>query len=602
MTDELPDVVSIDPPGAKELDDALSCVATSTGWTVDVCVPDVPALLTVDSEEDLEAREAGLSLYGPTGVRRSMLRPDLVRSLSLSPDEDRPMVHIRIDVACDLNARVERVTRLVHRTAARLTYGEGDKALAKTDHPHHARMSAVWDLASRLHDERAAGTGAVFDVERRFYVNEEGQRIDLDERTAFRSNMAVMEFMVLANAALARHAAENGLPILYRNHRLAGFERGDRASAAADLARRDRIGRHVAHRRLRTLSHLVEQADMGTVPLGHHGLDVTAYAWFTSPLRRYADVVNLRALLDGTRDQDLEALATRLTGHHRAQKGLSDEHHGRTHRRRIVRSIAQGDLKTLEDHDIHTIVRALSENPGFDAAAALRHLGARMVRDDLSGRDMEALLNHAEGLFGSQVAQQVREWASEGARAAVLAQYRGDAAPSVTATTGVNHKGVLSERAASLGGKVEYSAATRTGPPHAPIFTVKASWRGKGEALETEATGRTKRDAEQNAAELMMQRLDEDERSRIVGRTAHAPQIASGLAPKTAIIEMGSRTPGSRVTFDPASQEGPPHQPRFRVRLHGRIGPRHFDVHGEDPSKRDAEKDASLKAIDAVSR
>lgn len=598
MSDEMPDVVSIDPPGAKELDDAIACTVTDDGWLVDVCLPDVPALLVAGGEEDLEAREAGLSLYGPTGVRRSMLRPERVETLSLSHRHERPMVHVRIAVAADLRAEVVSVRRLVHRTADRLTYEEGDRALADAAHPHHARLAALWDLASRLHEDRTAGTGSVFDMDARFYTNEEGKRVDLDERTAYRSNMAVMETMVLANAALARHASRSGVAVLYRNHRLTGFAHGDRASCAAEFALRERVGVHTARQRLRGLAHLVEQAEMGTRPLGHYGLDLPAYAWFTSPLRRYADVVNLRALLDGVVDADLEALGSRLTGLHRSQKDLSDDHHGRVHRSRIARAVSRGDGRSIASADVHTIVRALMENPGFDPRMAMTIVAERMAADQLSGRDMEALLEHADALFGGDAGETVRAWAAQGARAEVLAQHRdGGKTPMPSNASGINHKGLLMERAQARKARVDVGKASRTGPSHAPVFTVEVTWTPRsGTPLGRQATGRTIRDAEQTAAAAVLEALRDG--GRDAGPSVAVPQ---GVAPKTAIIEMGARTPGSEVTFDPAVQTGPPHQPSFAVRLHGRIGERVFDVQGAATSKREAERDASLKAIAAVS-
>ena len=599
-----PRVVSIDPPGAREIDDAIAARATRTGWRLDVCLPDVPAMLEAGGDADAEARERGVTTYSADAVRVSMLPKEVVARISLSPDIDAPMVHVAIDVTRDLAPTVVSVRRIRHRTAARLTYAEADRILGDPGHALHGDLAALWDLAARLHDERAAATGAVFDLERGLTTDEEGRTVRIDPRRAHRGNLVVMEAMILANSALAAHARREGVPVLYRNHRLQGMERGDRASAAAQVAVAEGVGPTVARRRLRTMSHLVGQADLGTASLGHHGLDQVDYAWFTSPLRRYVDVVNLRAVLEGARDAETEGLAAHLTAIHRRQKDESSDHHGRVARRKMVGMLDVGRHDLLWRTGLHVILRALDENPGFDPARAMQHIARRMAADEMSGREIAALADQAAGLFGDEAHATVTAWiGAEGPRATLLAEHRrGTPPPTRVAGAEVNHKGAIHELAAARRATVSFGAPVKTGTAHAPVFTVTATWNGDGARRDATGDGRSVRTAEQAAAAALLEALGAGDEESTPDRPAAAgvPTPTAGTAPKTALLEIAARTPGATVDFKPVVASGPPHAPRFASTVVATIGGETLRETAEGGTRREAERAASELMLAAI--
>ena len=598
-----PSTISIDPAGAREIDDAIAVTSLgSLGWRVDVCIPDVPAVVRPGTRDDLAARADGLTRYSSGGRTWNMLPPATVEGLSLSPDEDRPMVHVSILVDRRLRASVESLSRLRHRTLAQLSYAEADVGMRDVGHALHEPLRAIWQLAMALHEERAAATGATFDVSGGTYTNEEGQTVRLGTGMAHPSNMAVMEIMILANTALAAWSRHAGKAVLYRNHRLPDFASGDRGAAAEELGEREGLGPATAARRLRGMTKDIGPAEMGTEPLGHHGLDLPAYAWFTSPLRRYCDVVNLRAALAEESESDLEGLARHLTEAHRDEKGRSSDHHAQSARSRMAGLLGSRHEKDLDRHDVHTILRSLRENPGFDQAAAMRLITARMAADSLSGRDIAMLEEEVQTLLGNEMRDTVAAWVSDSpARRLLLDEYRGVATP-VQAKDDRNHKGRLQECAMSVRATLAFGVASRTGPPHSPVFDVIATWSAGDELVTARGAGRTLRAAEQEAARALIERLGlgtegSIQRAAAPSSTTKGTGAAQVRTAKSRLMEWVQAHPGSTVVFGTASSNGPPHARTFSIGAVYEMAGETIQETGEGRTKKEAEQDASTRIL-----
>lgn len=593
----LPSVVSIDPKGASELDDAIAVTPLPEGgWMVDVCLPDVPRLIPPESGKDGVAREAGVTRYLPGGSVQRMLPGDLVERLSLSPDEDRPMVHVAIHVEPRLKADVVAIRRIDHRTAGRLSYPEADVAIVDAANPHHHALKEIWRLASVLHEERAASTGARFDLSGRTYTNEEGQEIRLDVTTAHRSNMAVMEIMILANATLGAWARDNGRSVLYRNHRISGYARGERASAALELAAREGLGEATARRRLRSMDGIVGTAELGTEPLGHHGLDVPVYGWFTSPLRRYCDVVNLRAILDNHVDPNLATLVSQLSDIHRTVRQDSSSHHAKVSRRQALATLGTRDESTLDRLDVHTVLRAFAENPGFDRNAAFHHLARRMAEDGMSGRDLAALQDEILTLFGQEAQDTVDAWiARSPSRRLVLDEFRGAASmdSDIAQDDGKNHKGALLEHATAMKASVRFHDAARSGASHNPVFTSEVSWTLAGVVTTATGIGRTVKTAERAAARELGEKVG-------VGGTPSKVASVRTAPPKSQVMEEVQARPGSNVEFVESGTSGPPHARRFRVEARFALDGHEITGRGTGTTKKEAEHAASKDLLERL--
>jgi len=600
-TSPKPYAISIDPPGAQEIDDAISCFKVDEGWVVHVCIPDVPLLLVKDSDEDGKARGRGMTTYKANSVRESMLPVELVKKLSLSPNEDRPMIHVRLTVANDLTVQNVEIERIRHRTTAKLSYAQADDVLNSKTHSLHFMLATLWDLALRLQQERGASAGAIFDLSKNIMTNEEGTVVEIDQDRAHKSNLIVMEMMILANSALASHANANDKKILYRNHRLKGMKRGDRNSIAAEIAMKERVGHAVARQKIKTMGYLVEPADLSPISLGHYGLDRKDYAWFTSPLRRYIDVINLRALVCDITEEDAEATAVRFTGLYQDKKNQSDEHHGRMHRRRIIDLIISGtNTAKTDEYNVHTIIRALRENTGYDQEKIESYLKDRLMRDsDISGRDIHELLEASENLFTPTVIDFINKWADTSARQLLLKQHKdkSNQQTDMQDSEKVFYKAQLFDIASRLKAKVFFDQAIRTGPPHSGIFTTKVTWIHNGKTEYASAEGNTIKAAEHEAARIMLEIVtppkDDTERRS-------PPVILEGANPKSVLMEMMAKSRSLKIAYGSPAVSGPPHAPTFTVKVFADLDGNQIKRQGTGSTKKEAERQASLSLLRAL--
>jgi ribonuclease R len=325
-------VVTIDPPTAKDHDDAIGLERAADGephaWTLWVHIADVSAYVPTGSPIDLEAMDRAMSAYVP-GTVAPMLPHALSSDLcSLRPGVDRGCVSVCVELSADGEIIRTRFARTLIRSARRLSYDEVDAMLDGTraiDPVVDELLRRLDDVTARLRARRmtrGALDMALPDVE--FHL---GDTHPEDARLApeSRSHRLVEECMLLANDAVGMRLAHSGSPGIWRVHdhpdpaaiaalfrtfdqlgvptpplpesyggreaaQLAA-EAAKRAQRYAETARRGRVT--FAPRVLRALQQAEYRARTGP----HSGLATEHYAHFTSPIRRYPDLVNHRSLL-----------------------------------------------------------------------------------------------------------------------------------------------------------------------------------------------------------------------------------------------------------------------------------------------------------------
>ena len=307
-------LVTIDDEDARDFDDAVwAAPAGDGGWRVVVAIADVAHYVRPGGALDREARRRGNSVYLPD--RAVPMLPEALSNglCSLRPGEERACLaaELRVDANGALSGR--RFERATMRSAARLTYRE--VAGRGAADPELANLFGAF--AALLRARRARGALDLDIPERRVLFDDAGEVRAIEPRPRFDSHRLIEEFMVAANAAAAETLVERGAPCLFRVHErpppdkmerlrgvLAGLGhalgRGPRRPGAgmfdAALARaRDRPeSEAVALAVLRAQS----QAEYSPRNIGHFGLGLARYAHFTSPIRRYADLLVHRALID----------------------------------------------------------------------------------------------------------------------------------------------------------------------------------------------------------------------------------------------------------------------------------------------------------------
>ena len=315
-------LVTIDGEDARDFDDALYCEETDGGWRLWVAIADVSHYVDRDGALDREARNRGTSVYFPKQVI-PMLPEVLSNGLcSLNPDVERLCMVCEMEIGKRGALRSFGFHEGVMRSHARLTYTQvaamlvdGDQALRKQHEkllPHLERLHAVFKVLNAARNRRGAIDFDSTETRIEFGPERKIERIVPVERND--AHRLVEECMIAANVSAARFLKKHKVPALYRIHDQPPTEKiddlrdflsgvgltldgGDEPTpahysavlrAAADRPDKQLIQTVV----LRSLS----QAVYGPGLSGHFGLALDDYAHFTSPIRRYPDLLVHRGI------------------------------------------------------------------------------------------------------------------------------------------------------------------------------------------------------------------------------------------------------------------------------------------------------------------
>jgi ribonuclease R len=306
-------VFTIDPDDAKDFDDAIHVVESRGGWTVGIHIADVSHYVRPGSALDREALRRGNSVYLPDRVL-PMLPERLSNGVcSLRPNEDHLTKSVFVEI--DRAGRIKdyRFAATVIRNLARLSYREAFAVLqGKLANPMDEEIHRAWQLAAILRKRRFNHGALELDMpEVRVKLDSEGRTIGLVREENDISHQLIEEFMLLANEVVARETRVRRIPSVYRIHedpdpqrigdyreqiRSYGIEVGD-LSQRREMQRflKTIVGRPEESALKIGLLRSLRKAVYSPHPIGHYGLAKTDYAHFTSPIRRYADLLVHRA-------------------------------------------------------------------------------------------------------------------------------------------------------------------------------------------------------------------------------------------------------------------------------------------------------------------
>jgi ribonuclease R len=309
-------ILTIDPDDARDFDDAIRVEELAGGgWRLGVHIADVSHYVPAGGVLDREAYARGNSVYLVDRVI-PMLPERLSNGVcSLRPHVDRLTYSVFIDFAAGGRIRAVRFARAVIRSAQRLTYRE---ALALLQGPAKAspvarELHRAWKLASLLRENRFRNGSLDLDMpEVKVYVDENGRPNRLEKVENDISHQLIEEFMLAANEVVARELKNRQVPAIYRIHedpdadRLLEFRdfvksydyRVGDLTHRAEMQKLLRAVRGQPEEQAVKLGLLksLKRAAYDTSPQGHYGLAKVNYTHFTSPIRRYADLVVHRAL------------------------------------------------------------------------------------------------------------------------------------------------------------------------------------------------------------------------------------------------------------------------------------------------------------------
>lgn len=349
-------LVTIDGEDARDFDDAVYCEPDGKGWRLLVAIADVSAYVKPESALDTEAYKRGTSVYFPNRVI-PMLPEVLSNGLcSLNPDVDRLCMVCDMRITSAGKIKSFDFLEAVMRSHARLTYNEvaailvdGDPQLRKKREALLPQLENLYDLFRALHKVRAKRGSIELEIPETYIIYDDNGRIDrIVPRQRNDAHRIIEECMLAANICAAEYLAKNKMPVPYRIHeppqeeKLANlreflFElglslRGRDNPKPKDFAAviKDAEGRpdtRLIHTvMLRSMSQAVYSPDQ----VGHFALAYDRYTHFTSPIRRYPDLMvhrAIKAVLAGRKT------AKRYALEHREQLAGQAEHCSMTSRR-----------------------------------------------------------------------------------------------------------------------------------------------------------------------------------------------------------------------------------------------------------------------------
>ena len=337
-------LVTIDGSDARDFDDAVWAEPdpdpeNRAGWHLVVAIADVAHYVTPGSALDREAELRGNSVYFPDRVV-PMLPEALSNGLcSLVPGEDRACLAAHLWIDAQGRKLRHRFERAIMRSAARLTY---DDVQAARDGPQRLgieenRLDALYGAWAALDRARVARGALALDlVEYKVVLDAHKQPVAVEPRPRLDSHKLIEEFMILANVAAAEELEAKRRPCVYRVHDAPDPERLDGlrqtlidlgvpglALAKGQALRPELFNRILARAAGRPEAALINdlvlraqaQAAYSPANIGHFGLALRRYAHFTSPIRRYADLLVHRALLGEptARGEQLTAIAEHIS-------------------------------------------------------------------------------------------------------------------------------------------------------------------------------------------------------------------------------------------------------------------------------------------------
>ena len=333
------DLITIDPVDARDRDDACFVQPHEDGFTVWVAIADVAHYVRPGSELDREARKRGNSTYFPDRVVPML--PDVLSGdlCSLHENVDRACVAVEMRIDAKGTKLNHRFHRGLMRSRASLHYAQAQAAVDGQPDDQTAPLldpvlKPLFAAYETLKTARAARQPLDLDLpERRIELDEAGNVTSVNFKDRLDAHRLIEEFMVLANVAAAEELIARKTPLLFRVHEEPSPEKLDAlrevAQASGLVLAKGQVLKTAHLNRLLAQAEGTDQDDlinMATLRamtqayyspqnFGHFGLALRSYAHFTSPIRRYSDLIVHRALIaahgwgkDGLSPWDIEHL------------------------------------------------------------------------------------------------------------------------------------------------------------------------------------------------------------------------------------------------------------------------------------------------------
>ncbi|GGD65021.1 ribonuclease R [Croceicoccus mobilis] len=357
-------IVAIDPADARDHDDAIWAEPDTDpqnkgGWKALVAIADVSFYVRPGMKIDREARKRGNSVYFPDRVVPML--PEVLSAdvCSLGEGEDRAAMACHLTITADGRVTSFRFTRAIVRIHEVIAYEDAQKRIDEGEAA--ANLTNLWGCWKALETARNDREPLDLDLpERRVVLDEQGRIAEIAVRERLDAHRVVEDFMIAANVAAAKALEAKAAPVVYRVHETPSREklvslRDYLKTLDKQLSLGQVITPSLFNRMLKDVSDDAEkalimeqvlrtqmQAYYGPRNAGHFGLSLGSYAHFTSPIRRYADLLVHRALVDAYKLEQPKPQSNAIPD----GSGLSDR--DRESLDRVTEAISRAERRAME--------------------------------------------------------------------------------------------------------------------------------------------------------------------------------------------------------------------------------------------------------------
>lgn len=372
---------TIDGETSKDLDDAVWATRLKGTIRVQIFIADVAKAIEIDSHLDRRAQERVESKYRP-GHIVPMLPVSLSEDrLSLLYNEQRSVIMVQFDVDAQGEILKTTVRPETFTSWAQLSYEKADSILNDNSHELHEPMKLLQEVTARLNQHRRS-QGAVFGQQfGNVWIDESGKAIS----QPFHSQMMISELMITANQIVADILAHHKAPAPYRTH---AYRSGTNDALVAFLKQLGDISTLQS-----VLVDAFDRAQYSTLPEGHAGLQLAHYCHFTSPIRRYVDLVVHRIIravmlkqpLPYTTKQ-LHELCVTINAHKDKERLQIKEIKKEQANQQAVQLLHQEPLPELNEKQFSAVIKTAVRNHSVDmieAEVVQRAKESRLNENDL---------------------------------------------------------------------------------------------------------------------------------------------------------------------------------------------------------------------------
>ncbi|KAF3884373.1 MULTISPECIES: RNB domain-containing ribonuclease [Nostocales] len=382
---------TIDGETSKDLDDAIWIEQQNEGVLLSIHIADVAAHVKKDSYIDRNAYNKIETRYRASSVSPMLPKHLAENDLSLLEKQTRDTVTVQVRLSDSAEILETRIFESELCSLRRFSYAEADAALKNRDDDFHETLKLCQLVAKKLTIRRQEQGAIAISLSDSLLVTEDGRLLAVE----YKSQQIISEFMILCNFAVANTMADCGINMVYRNHSAKEIA-PDRKRILESISVVASMGYIQS-----LLVNWMNKAEYSPTLAGHFALSIPAYCHFTSPIRRYVDLVNhriIKAWLNGQKlpytKAELQEIAIKATEYRNSLQEDKDAYFSGEKKKQYEKSIVSNEFKELPPKDFSRIVKYVAKQNTVETI--IDEIKRRAQEKILQASDFTYLLFYAQ--------------------------------------------------------------------------------------------------------------------------------------------------------------------------------------------------------------